>query len=116
MTSTEPAVAEALDLLPTLLADSPRLRAILEDRFADLMDTVFDKLEETLDVGGPKEQLDVLKMLLPLMVRVKKDNEVTGDGVEAARAELQEVLAEMGAGLGAVEEVGEIVEPEGVSI
>lgn len=112
---TEPDV-EALDLLPTLLADSPALRAQLEDRFASLIDTVFDHLEETLEIGTPADQASVLKTILPLIVRVKRDNEVAGDDVEAARAELQATFREMGEGLGAVEEVGDIVEPEGVSI
>ena len=55
-------------------------------------------------------------MILPLIVRVKKENETTGEDVETARTELQNVLAEMGQGLGAVAEVGEIVEPTGSTI
>lgn len=111
-----PDAADALDLLPSLLTDSPQLRAKLEDRFSDLIDTVFDQLEETLEVGAPADRQSVLKMILPLIVRVKKENETTGEDVETARAELQATLAEMGQGLGEVEAVGEIEEPEGVSI
>ncbi len=114
--ATTPDPSDALDLLPSLLADSPILRAKLEDRFATLIDTVFDQLEETLEIGTPNDQMAAMKMILPLIVRVKKDNEVAGEDVESARGELQRTLAEMGAGLGAVEEVGDLVEPEGVSI
>lgn len=113
---TQPDTTDALDLLPSLLTDSPALRAKLEDRFSSLIDTVFDQLEETLEIGAPAEQQSVLKMILPLIVRVKKENETTGEDVETARAELQRTLAEMGVGLGQVEAVGEIEEPEGVSI
>lgn len=112
----DPDTLDALDLLPTLLGDSALLREKLEGRFSDLIDAVFDELEETLAVGSAKDRGDVLKMILPLIVRVKKENETTGEDVETARTELQNVLAEMGQGLGKVEEVGEIVEPEGVSI
>lgn len=111
-----PDASDALDLLPTLLADSPQLRAQLEDRFSSLIDTVFDQLEETLEIGTPSDQQSVLKMILPLIVRVKKENEVQGEDVEQARTELQNVFAEMGQALGQVEAVGEIEEPEGVSI
>ena len=114
--STPAVDIDALDLLPTLLGDSAALRERLEARFSDLIDAVFDELEETLAVGSAKDRADVLKMILPLIVRVKKENETTGEDVEAARTELQNVLAEMGQGLGAVADVGEIVEPEGVSI
>lgn len=116
MTTPSPDPTDALDLLPTLLADSPRLRAQLEDRFSTLIDTVFDQLEETLEIGTPNDQMAAMKMILPLIVRVKRDNEVAGEDVESARAELQGVLAEMGEGLGKVDEITDIEEPEGVSI
>ena len=111
-----PDALDALDLLPTLLGESAALREKLEDRFSELIDLVFDELEDTLATGSSKDRGDVMKMILPLIVRVKKENETTGEDVEAARTELQNVLAEMGQGLGAVEEVGEIVEPTGSTI
>jgi len=117
MTTPDPTdPTDALSLLPTLLTESPALRAKLEERFSSLIDTVFDMVEETLEIGAPAEQQATLKMILPLIVRVKKENETTGEDVEQARAELQATLAEMGQGLGEVEAVGEIEEPEGVSI
>lgn len=111
-----PDAADALDLLPSLLTDSPQLRAKLEDRFASLIDTVFDQLEETLEVGAPADRQSVLKMILPLIVRVKKENETTGEDVEQARTELQGVLAEMGQGLGQVEQLDAPVGVEGSTI
>lgn len=116
MTDPTPTPVDALELLPSLLAESPRLRARMEQRFLDLMDAVFDQLEESLEIGTPKEKSDTMKAILPLIVRVKKDNEVGGEEVEEARAELQQALMEMGQGLGDVEELDGPVEPEGATI
>lgn len=92
------------DVLPDLISTSPHLRTLITQRLEDLITLTFDHVEEAIELGDPDTRAAMLKMILPLVIKVKKDTEDTGTDLEATRAELQSMFREMGEGLGRVDD------------
>jgi HAMP domain-containing protein len=93
-------VLSALTSLPDLIGDDDALRTHLTSRVTGLIDTVFDEIEDIFDAGDPATKTTIIKMILPLVIKIREKSEVRSDEVEEAKAEMRAMLAEMGAGLG----------------
>lgn len=86
--------------LPELLGASDELKARVVERVGDLIDAAFDQAEEMLETGDPATRAAVLKMILPLAIKVKEKTEAQGVDVERMKSETRDLLFQMGAGLG----------------
>lgn len=92
-------MADADDLLalaPDLIS-SPRVRAALEDRIIELIDEVFDTVQDTLETGDSASRLAMVKTTLPLLLKVSRDSEgVDTEDIEAMRAETRAAFTAAG--------------------
>ena len=89
-----------LNDLPEIIGASDELKARVTQRVGDLIDATFDQAEELLETGDPATRQAILKMILPLAIKVKEKTEAQGVDVERMKADVRDLLAEMGAGLG----------------
>lgn len=87
----EDALAE---ILPDLLS-SPDLRAHLTERARELIDVAFDEALAALEDGSATDKAAVMKVVLPLAVRVHKDDVDTGEEAEKVHAETRSLFSMM---------------------
>ena len=82
------------EILPDLLA-SPELRAHLTERAKELIDVAFDEAMIALEDGSSGDKAAVMKVVLPLAMKVHKDGVDTGEDAEKVHAETRDLFAQM---------------------
>ena len=97
------------EILPDLLS-APELRAHLTSRARELIDVAFDEALAALEDGSSTDKAAVMKVVLPLAVRVHRDDVDTGEEAEKVHAETRALFNAMQQGLAGPEEVDDDLE------
>lgn len=81
------------------LFSSPELRAHLQARATEFIDAVFDKAMDTLEDGDTQSQAAFMKMILPSLLKLQKEQDDEGVDAEKVNQETRDLFAAVGAKL-----------------
>lgn len=74
--------------------------AQIEGPFQDVITVVFDQMVTDVTSGDPAAKQAVMKLVIPLLIKAKKDSEAQGEDIEQLRAEVRDLFTKAGKEMG----------------